>query len=70
MGTVKKLVQEVECGLREIHPKLRKTVVSKLFLVVGAMFEGRTPNTTKMANLLPLQAQCQDMREYWLCDCC
>ena len=27
MGTVKSLAEEVERGLRQIHPKLRKTVV-------------------------------------------
>jgi hypothetical protein len=30
MGTVKKLAEEVERGLKEAHPKLRKTVVKKL----------------------------------------
>ena len=66
MGTVKRLAEEVERGLREIHPKLRKTVVSKLSLAVGAMIEGRTPNTVELANLLPLNTERQDMREQWL----
>ena len=46
--------------------KLRKTVVSKLSLAVGAMIEGRTPNTVELANLLPLETERQDMREQWL----
>ncbi len=66
MGTVKRLAEEVERGLREIHPKLRKTVVRKLALAVGAMIEGRTPNTVELANLLPLETERQDMREQWL----
>lgn len=66
MGTVKKLAEEVQRGLDEIHPKLRKTVRSKLALAVGAMLEGRTPNTTELANLLPLKTERQDMREQWL----
>lgn len=66
MGTVKRLAEEVARGLRESHPKLRKTVVSKLALVVGAMIEGQTPNTVELANLLPLETERQDMREQWL----
>ncbi len=63
MGTVKKLAEEVERGLRETHPKRRKTVVSKLSLAVGAMIEGQTPNTVELANLLPLETERQDRRE-------
>jgi hypothetical protein len=66
MATVKRLAEEVERGLREIHPELRKTVVSKLSLAVGAMIEGQTPNTVELANLLPLETERQDMREQWL----
>lgn len=66
MGTVKRLAEEVERGLRESHPELRKTVVSKLSLAVGAMIEGQTPNTVELANLLPLETERQDMREQWL----
>ncbi len=66
MGTIRRLAEEVERGLREIHPKLRKTVVSKLSLAVGAMIEGQTPNTVELANLLPLNTERQDMREQWL----
>jgi hypothetical protein len=50
MGSVKRLAQEVERGLQETLPRLRKTVVSKLALAVGAMLEGQTPNTIELAN--------------------
>lgn len=66
MNTVKRLAEEVERGLRDVHPELRKTVVRKLALAVGAMIEGRTPNTVELANLLPLDTERQDMREQWL----
>lgn len=66
MGTVKQLADEVERGLTVALPGLRKTVVSKLSLAVGAMIEGQTPNTVELANLLPLNTARQDMREQWL----
>ncbi len=66
MGTVKRLAEEVERGLKDALPKLRKTVVKKLSLAVGAMLEVRTPNTAELANVLPLATERQDMREQWL----
>jgi hypothetical protein len=66
MGSVKRLAEEVERGLGAALPKLRKTVVRKLALAVGAMLEGQTPNTVELANLLPLETERQDMREQWL----
>lgn len=66
MGSVKRLAEEVQRGLIDVFPKLRKTVVRKLALAVGAMIEGRTPNTVDLANLLPLDTERQDMREQWL----
>ena len=67
MGTVRRLAMEVGLGLKAALPKLRKkTVVSKVALAVGAMIEGQTPNTTELANLLPLDTDRQDMREQWL----
>ncbi|WP_245537412.1 hypothetical protein [Thiocystis violascens] len=66
MGSVKRLADEVARGLREVHPRLRKTVVNKLALAVGAMIEGQTPNTVELANLLPLDTERQDLREQWL----
>lgn len=66
MSTVKKLAETVEKGLKEALPGLRRTVTRKLALAVGAMIEGRTPNTVELANLLPLATERQDMREQWL----
>jgi hypothetical protein len=66
MSTVKRLAEEVEGSLRDLHPGLRKTVVSKLALAVGAMIEGRSPNTVELANRLPLDTERQDRREQWL----
>lgn len=66
MGSVKRLADEVACGLGDAHPGLRETVVSKLALAVGAMIAGQTPNTVELANLLPLDTGRQDMREQWL----
>jgi len=40
--------------------------VRKLSLAVGAMIEGRTPNTVELSNLLPLELERQDLREQWL----
>ena len=45
----------MERGLWNLHPKLRKTVVSKLSLAVGAMIEGQTPNTVELANSIRFQ---------------
>ncbi len=36
MGTVRQWATEIEEGLRAAHPTLRKTVVTKLALAVGA----------------------------------
>lgn len=66
MGTVKKLAEEVARGLEQAHPELRKTVLRKLALMVGAMIEERTPNTVELTNALPLQTDRQEMREQWL----
>lgn len=60
MGTVRRLAEEVGRGLNAALPKLRKTVVGKVALAVGAMIEGRTPNTAKLVNLLPLDTERQD----------
>ncbi len=66
MGTVWRLAEEVGRGLNTALPKLRKTVVNKVALAVGAMVEVRTPNTADLANILPLETARQDMREPWL----
>ena len=66
MGTVRRLAEEVGRGLNTALPKLRKTVVNKVALAVGAMVEVRTPNPADLANILPLETARQDMREPWL----
>lgn len=66
MSSVRKLADRVEQGLGAAHARLRKTVLKKLALAVGAMIEGQTPNTVELANLLPLNTERQDRREQWL----
>jgi hypothetical protein len=66
MGTVKKMSEQVRSGLEKQLPKLRKTVIEKLSLAIGAMLECQTPNTIELANVLPLETERQDMREQWL----
>jgi hypothetical protein len=66
MSTIRQLATEIEAGLRAAHPTLRKTVITKLALAVGAVLEAQTPNTAELANLLPLDTERQDMREQWL----
>lgn len=60
------MAEEVGRGLNAALPKLRKTVVKKVALAVGAMIEVRSPNTAELANVLPLDTDRQDMREQWL----
>lgn len=66
MGVVKKLGEEVRRGLEEALPQLRKTILKKLPLAVGAMLEARTANTMELAALLPLPSERLDMRAQWL----
>ena len=66
MGTVQKLAEKVKEGLQAAHPKLRKTVINKLALAVGAMIEAQTPNTIELANVLPVPTEQQAVREQWL----
>jgi hypothetical protein len=65
VGSVRKLADEVARGLSEALPRLRKTVVKKLALAVGAMLGGQTPNTVELANRLPLETPRPDLREQW-----
>jgi hypothetical protein len=44
-------------GLHTALPKLRKTVLNKLALAVGAMIEAQTLNTIELANVLPLPTE-------------
>ena len=66
MGTVQKLAEKVKEGLQVAHPKLRKTVINKLALAVGAMLEAQTPNTSELANVLPVPTEQQAVRKQWL----
>jgi hypothetical protein len=66
MGTVQKLAEKVKAGLQAALPKLRKTVVNKLALAVGAMLEAQTPNTSELANVLPVPTEQQAIREQGL----
>jgi hypothetical protein len=66
MSSVKKLAKEIESGLLEALPRLRKTIVRKLPLAVAAMLDAQTANTAELANRLPLDLERADMREQWL----
>ncbi|MDD5578812.1 MAG: transposase [Methylobacter sp.] len=66
MSAVNQLAEEITHGLNQVLPNLNKPVVRKLSLGVGAMIEGRTPNTVELSNLLPLETDRQDLREHWL----
>ncbi len=66
MSTILTMAEEIGRGLRQALPKVRQTVVRKLALAVGAMVELRTPNTSELANVLPLETARADMREQWL----
>lgn len=57
MGIVGKLADGLERGLAAALPGLRKTVVGEPPLAVGAMIEGRTPNTAEPVDLLPLKTK-------------
>jgi hypothetical protein len=66
MGTVQKLAETVKAGLQTALPKLRKTVINKLVLAVGAMLEAKTPNPIELANVLPLPTDQPEVREQGL----
>ncbi len=66
MSTILTMAEAIGRGLRQALPKVRQTVVRKLALAVGAMVEMRTPNTSELANVLPLETERADLREQWL----
>lgn len=66
MSTILRMAEEIRRGLRQALPRVRQTVIGKLALAVGAMVEMRTPNTSELANVLPLKTARADMREQWL----
>ena len=57
---------EVEVGLKQALPKLRKTISRKLSLAVAAMIEVRTANTAMIANAVPLETELAGSRQQWL----
>lgn len=63
---MRRLAEKVGRGLKAVLPTLRKTVVDKVALAVGAMIERQTPNTAELANVLPLDTERNDQREQWL----
>lgn len=66
MGSIRKLARQVEAGLKQALPKLRKTISRKLSLAVAAMIEVRTANTAMIANAVPLETELADSRQQWL----
>jgi hypothetical protein len=66
MGSIRKLARQVEVGLKQALPKLRKTLSRKLSLAVAAMIEARTANTAMIANAVPLETELADSRQQWL----
>ena len=66
MGTVQKLAEKVKEALQTALPTLRKTVINKLALAVGTMIEAQTPNTSELANRLPVPTEQPGIREQWL----
>lgn len=66
MGTVAYLADEIEQGLRRVHPRLRKTIVTKLARAVAAVIQTQTANTAAWAAVLPIETERADMRMQWL----
>jgi hypothetical protein len=66
LGTVASLAQEIERGLRQLHPGLRKTVVKKLAPTIAAVLQTQTANTAHWATVLPIETERADMRLQWI----
>lgn len=74
MGTVGHLAEEIERGLRRVHPGLRKTVTRKLAATVAAVLQTQAANTAARAAVLPIETERDDMRcsgsrVYWPTRC-
>jgi hypothetical protein len=65
MGSVKKLAEEVERGLKTGLPRRRQVLPKNLPLARGAMLEARTANTAVIATYLPLETERADLRQQW-----
>ena len=66
MSTVSILAQAIQQAVEIAHPQLRKTILKKLPILIAAMLEARTANTTALATVLPLATQRLDMRLQWM----
>ena len=66
MGTVASLAREIERGLRQWHPGLRKTLAKKLAPTIAAAIQTQTANTAQWATLLPIETERADMRLQWI----
>ncbi len=66
MNTVSMLAGEIRLALETTHPALRKTILRKLPILVAAMVEAKTVNTTRLAAVLPLATKRMDMRLQWI----
>ena len=66
MGSVMKLAEAFRIGLKQAHPKLRRSFLKKIPLAVAAILEARTANTMMIASFLPLESERLDMRAQWL----
>lgn len=60
------MADEIEQGLRRVHPRLRKTIVTKLARAVAAVIQTQTANTAAWAAVLPIETERADMRMQWL----
>lgn len=66
MGTVASLAREIEDGLQQLHPGLRKTIVKKLAPTIAAVIQTQTANTAQWAAVLPIETERADMRLQWI----
>ncbi len=62
LGTIQILAQEIEQGLGEVFPVLRRTVIRKLAPTVAAVIQTQTANTAMWASVLPIETERADMR--------
>ena len=65
MGSVRKLAKEIERGLKETLPNLRKVLQKNLPLAIGAMLKARTANTALISTYLPLKTERDDLHQQW-----
>jgi len=63
MSSVKKLAEEIRCGLLAALPNLRKVLNKNLPMVIAAVLEARTANTALIATYLPLETERDDLRQ-------